>query len=419
MTRNTHRIMIYPYIIGSAAMIVLFLCALTAVYMIPNEKIEWHHEYSQYTLSEIEENWESFGNLFGLHSQPGMMDNSSDQVMLREAYIQDESMSALEAALYMNGYTRYWHGYQVFLRPLLMFYQIHQIRYLSMSVFFILLCWMLSALWRRLGKLEAMAFLLTMISAHIVVIPMSMQYMAVFMVTMLASLVLLYRYPFAHRENLPLFFMMVGMLINFLDLLTAPIATLGIPLLLCLCLEGRCGMGIKRSAATVLSSSAAWTAGYGLCWAAKWGIASLVLGQNQSETVWSKIRYWAIEGDKTAGRIETAVLNFKDYFLIQGIRTMVFPVLFLIVLCACALVCSRKEKCAAVSLAAMLAVSLYPYIWYIVLSEHSWQHHWFTYRAQIVTQFGLYLAVITLIDRVKMRSLTQRQSKRTLKKSYI
>lgn len=402
-----------------AAMIALFLGALTVAYMIPNEKIEWHREYSLYTLSEIEENWESFGNLFGLHSQPGMMDNSSDRVMFSKAYIQDESMSALEAALYMNGYTRYWHGYQVFLRPLLMFYQIHQIRYLSMSVFFVLLFWTLSALWRRLGKLEAVAFLLSMISAHIVVIPMSLQYMAVFMVTMLAALVLLYRYPFAHRETLPLFFMMVGMLINFLDLLTAPIVTLGVPLLLCLCLDSRGGMSIKRATATVLSSSVAWTAGYGLCWAAKWGIASLVLGQGQWETVWSKVRYWAIEGEKTAGRIETAALNFNDYFLVQGIRTMVFPLLFLLVLCVFAFVCGRKEKGAAVSLAAMLAVSLYPYIWYILLSEHSWQHHWFTYRAQIVAQFGLYLAVTALIDRAKLRALTQRHSRRTLKKSYI
>lgn len=413
MQKNKHILCIY--IICFAAMIALFLGALTAVYMIPNEKIEWHTEYSMYTLSEIEENWESFGNLFGLHSQPGMMDNSSDRVMFSKAYVQDESMSALEAALYMNGYTRYWHGYQVFLRPLLVFYQIHQIRYLSMTAFFILLFWTLSALWRRLGKLEAAAFLLSMISAHLVVIPMSMQYMAVFMVAMLAALVVLYRYPFARRENLPLFFMVVGMLINFLDLLTTPIVTLGVPLLLCLCLDNRDGMSVKRAAATVLSSSAAWTAGYGLCWAAKWGIASLVLGKGQWENVWSKVQYWAIDGEKTAGRIEAAALNFRDFFLSQGIRTMVFPLAFLLVLGVLAIVCGRKEKGAVVSLGAMLAVSLYPYIWYILLAEHSWQHHWFTYRAQVVALFGLYLAVAALIDRVKLCTLTQRKNGRTLK----
>ena len=123
------------YVLCCVALIAVFVLLMTLVYMIPNSKIEWHREYSLYVFYDIEETWESFGNLFGLHSQPGMMDNTTDRIMIREALIGDESMSALEAAIYMNGYTRYWHGYQVVLRPLLVLYQLHQIRYLNMFIF--------------------------------------------------------------------------------------------------------------------------------------------------------------------------------------------------------------------------------------------------------------------------------------------
>jgi hypothetical protein len=35
-----------------------------------------------------------------------------------------------------------------------------------------------------------------------------------------------------------------------------------------------------------------------------------------------------------------------------------------------------------------LWVALYPYIWYSLLANHSQIHHWFTYRAQLVSLMG-------------------------------
>lgn len=379
-------------------LIAVFVLLMTLVYMIPDDRIEWHREYSIYTLTEIEETWESFGNLFGLHSQPGMPDNTTDRIMMREALAQDETMSALEAAMYMNGYTRYWHGYQVILRPLLVLYQLHQIRYLNMFVFFGAFCLVLFALRQRTGKLSACAFFLAMVCAHIVAIPMSMQYMAVFMQTMLMMLLILRRYPFAKRESLPLFFMAAGMVINFLDFLTVPIVTLGVPLLLCLYLEYRERPDGWHAAKMAFSCSAAWTAGYGLCWASKWVLSFVVLGKNIFAEVTGKVQHWAIEADHAQGRMETVLRNFKNYFTMHGLRSMVFPLLLLLLLLLALVLFGRRERQAWLCSGVMLTVSLYPYIWYFVLMEHSWLHHWFTYRAQVVTLFGVCMAIILLID---------------------
>ena len=56
-----------------------------------------------------------------------------------------------------------------------------------------------------------------------------------------------------------------------------------------------------------------------------------------------------------------------------------------------ALILSRKLRDRGRILAClpMLMVAAYPYLWYLVLANHSQIHFWYTYRAQLVTMFGL------------------------------
>ena len=98
------------YIGSFVGLIALFTLLMTAVYTIPNKAIEWHREYSLCVL-DIEKGWESQGNLFGMFGQPGMMDNTTDNVMIAGAW-REENRNALQAAMSVNGYARYWHGYQ-------------------------------------------------------------------------------------------------------------------------------------------------------------------------------------------------------------------------------------------------------------------------------------------------------------------
>ena len=59
----------------------------------------------------------------------------------------------------------------------------------------------------------------------------------------------------------------------------------------------------------------------------------------------------------------------------------------------------KDKKTIAASLPIGL-VALYPYIWYLVMSNHSQIHYWYTYRAQVLTMFGI-LVFITCILREK------------------
>ena len=44
----------------------------------------------------------------------------------------------------------------------------------------------------------------------------------------------------------------------------------------------------------------------------------------------------------------------------------------------------------------LLVLAFMPYIWYFLLSNHSYQHFWFTYRLQAVTLAALFMAVLSL-----------------------
>lgn len=419
-TKKLNKNYIYIYITCFSAMIAVFLGLLTAVYSIDDKQIGWHQEYSLYVIEEIEENWESLGNLFGLHSQPGMMDNTTDRIMLEEAIANEKEFSALERALYMNGYTRYWHGYQVFLRPLLVFYQIHQIRYLNMFAFFGMLFAVILQMNKRMGVFCATAFLLCMICVHIVVIPMSMQYMPVFMVSLFAMLIILFRYPFRDIKLLPLFFMCIGMLINFLDLLTVPIVTLCLPLGVCLYIEQKQNSERSRPIFIVFSCSLAWGLGYGLCWISKWMLSTLVLDINVFADAVNQAKGWTMVYGHAVSRMDTVILNFKDYFNSLGIRAMAVPVAFLLILMIEVVCLGRREKQTIVNSSMIMLVGLFPYAWYFILMEHSCLHHWFTYRAQVATQFCVYLAMLSAIDKEKivlagkwMESLPRRRQNNT------
>ena len=55
----------------------------------------------------------------------------------------------------------------------------------------------------------------------------------------------------------------------------------------------------------------------------------------------------------------------------------------------------------------MLLVAFYPYIWYLVMSNHSQIHYWYTYRAQLVTLFGGLVFLCAILREKKNDGISQ------------
>ncbi len=387
----------------AGGIILLFTLLLTGAYLIPDKAIEWHREYSL-TVLAIEEEYETWGNIYGMNSEPGMLDNTTDRVMMQLALPSDTEMSPLQKAMHMNGYARYWHGYQVVLRPLLVFYQYHQIRYLNQLLFFGLFVMTLAFVNRRLGRMAALAFFMSMGCSLITAIPSSMQFMAAYIIMMAVSILLLIKYPFKRFESMPLLFMVTGMLVNYFDLLTVPLVTLGIPLILSMMMEAQRGdHSGKACLKLAFYCTLAWMLGYAMCWISKWVISSVVLKSNVFEQAFGQAALWTQAEQANHARTDGLIQNFHDYFTCQGKRTMIV-VFAPLVFCGMLALCFPKRKNWS-SAALIGAVSLYPYVWYLVLAQHSWQHHWFTFRAQCMTLMGVYAALLVAVDWARVKTV--------------
>ena len=198
-----------------------------------------------------------------------------------------------------------------------------------------------------------------------------------------------------------LFFFVVGMMENFFDFLTYPILTLGIPLILLLWMRVRDEKAdLKDNLLFTIWSSISWGVGYALTWIAKWGITTVVLGVRYFIRNLSVIEY-RLNGseEEPLDRIGTLQKNLKAWLNIRDNGMISWSkVVIVIAVIALILLIWKKAKDMKTILAylPMLLVAAYPYIWYLVMSNHSQIHYWYTYRNQVLTLFAglIFLASI-------------------------
>lgn len=124
-------------------------------------------------------------------------------------------------------YARYWHGYLIPLRILLCIFNITEIRILFILLFLVLATTLLMLINKKTNIWVMLVFLTAFISVEYLYIGVSLQGSSIFFITMLASIILIYRYK--KIKDFPLLFLIVGSLTSFFDFLTVPLLTLGIP----------------------------------------------------------------------------------------------------------------------------------------------------------------------------------------------
>ena len=302
-------------------------------------------------------------------------------------------MTALEAAMDMQDYPRYWHGYLTVLKPLSIFFTYREIRYINMFIVNILLAAVAIMLYKHTGRqggwMNACAYIAAATSMFVLVVPISFQYMSSFAGMLLMTLAVILNYKKRWTGMAELFFA-CGMCINFIDFLTYPVVTLGVPLIVLLLLElqdDKAGFtaGLRR----VIGLSVLWAAGYAASWATKWVLASLVLKKNVLLDAASQAVFRTVgDAQQAADYREALRANFSNLNYLKWDMKVVVPVLCLL-LVGMGFFLWRKNRKRAGKYALILLVCTYPYLWYLALANHSQVHCFFTFRAQMITAFGI------------------------------
>ena len=294
-------------------------------------------------------------------------------------------------------YVRYWFGTIPLIRLLLVFMQYQNIRYLNMIALFLLLAITIIAIERKIGIKYAIAYMISISLCGIIIIPMSLQFSPMFYITFGASLAVTLLYDKKSFKNIcPYIFLMIGSLTAFCDLLTAPLMSFGIPIILLMILRKKNNnYTLKENIIFIVKLGIIWILSYAMTYLAKWLIASVILQNNEVEIAWNKFMF-RVDKDNEYGKISTIYQNFKTYF---NNNVLIGLGIFTVIYCAIAINKKYYKNIDWKHIFIILCISIVPYLWYLVLTNHSGIHFWMTYRIQSITMFGLLSAILSFSDK--------------------
>lgn len=405
--------------------LMIAIVSLTAVYCLPTGRMNYNAKDAVGIFKK-----EASYPMLNQEYKNTQLDNYTDAIMLGIAVYRNNDLSIPQQALmnYRPGedpyqpvqelssylekhkassdlkYPRYWHGYLLFLKPALMLFGYGDIRMLNTFLQFALLGYIIYQFAKRqLGKYAiafgvAAAFLMPLATSQ------SIQLSTVFYPCMVAIAVMLRFHEWLNeRYRYCYLFMILGMCTSFLDLLTYPLVSLGLPLVVWMILHDE--EDWKYQLRWIIGFSLIWGLGFGFFWAAKWIITSLIMQENYvGEAIQEITKRTSNEGKlgETLSLKEVLEKNFKVF------DNPAYSNLFYATVFGGILFTIKKHipyRNFLKKLMPYMLISLMPVVWICLTANHSSIHYWFTSRTVAIFVFAWLTFIMSLYKHKKVRRL--------------
>lgn len=306
-------------------------------------------------------------------------------------------------------YPRYWHGYLIFLRPLLLIMDLGGIRILLQILIFTLSIILIILIVKRINIITAIIYIISLLLLNLNILANSMSDITTFVIALASAVfILLKRGQFIRPA---LVFMVIGSITSFWDLLTTPIVTIGLTLPLYILLNLK--RNNKELAKEFIKIIIAWCIGYGLMWVFKWIIADIILDKGVIKSSIHQLLYRL--GDTNTNNVNIpiyTVINENLYYWKITIPEILIGILLIYILFGISKeIYNQKikkikvEKIEIIKVIMFLILSISPFIWYIVIKNHSYVHSFFTYRDLIVFILNIQIAVALYFGYYESRTL--------------
>ena len=408
------------------ATIILLWAALYLTSLIPNESIRenmtgsslYYKEKKAYTFDEsgklnrIEDCYADavlLNVLWNIKSEDAFVSSLDTKYYDGEEYGESLGLYLTIGGTAPNtDYSRYWHGSVVFIRPLLLVTDVVGIRNLGLLTAIVLLAAISLFLIRKRQYFLAAALPASYACVHFWRMQLSMEYQSTILISLCICLLYLL---FEKRGNAQLICLasVSGVMTAFFDFLTTETLTITIPLLAVLIVreQEKRNPSFIKNIRFVISCGFSWGLSYGMTFLTKWILVSWVTGENRMTqaissaelrfggdlTVYS-MPFWKQVPSAVAANLTTLFGGTKrvEMSLVclgtAGVLLLGSAVFYLL----------RAEQKRRDIAAVLLLIALIPYVRYMVLSNHSYLHEFFTYRAQAAAVLALAGALWFNID---------------------
>ena len=274
-------------------------------------------------------------------------------------------------------YARYWHGSLVFIKPMMVFLNDHEIRFANTVFLFFLITITVVILIRKLPYC-VIPFMLTMLLIAPTTVGRCFEYYWLVCIMLISAILLIWNpRSWFSGESVFLLFLGAGIATAFFDFLTAPTISLTVPLAL-LCVLRKDEKRLKLMLVCVFY----WGMGYVGMWGIKWLIAIVFNYRDFISSLTSHVTLWSssILPDTTKiTRVGTLNKNFMTLFEDQYIDIILASYVVLIVTYAIKKRESiRREQiitCLLLYIPALIGI-----FWILFMASHSNVHTFFTYR---------------------------------------
>ena len=327
-----------------------------------------------------------------------------------ESFYQQAIGNAQQEDQFWIAYARYWNGYLIVLKPLLLFLNLDGIRILFAVLTLALLLADACLLARLRGIVAGALFFLSFLAVNCFIAAISLSLFFTFFIALAGALFVLV--VTARKRQVPTTvwwavpFFVIGALTSYFDLLCTPIITLGIPLALVVYLgaDAESGNGRRGLLSLLVVSIVCWGFGYVLLWAPKWIISSIVLGRDVVSDAIGQV--FVHMSTVTAGAVATDspldAIARNTTLLFPTWATIALAVIGVVLVVAAIALNRRLRPIDWRTIAALVFIAALPYLWYLFTVNHSYVHFWFTYRAQVVTLVGVAFAIESLFHPLVM-----------------
>lgn len=317
---------------------------------------------------------------------PDILDIGTDELIF-EYSLRNTEENCFDRAL-VKRYGRYWHGYVVVLRPLMLVFDLAEVRLVNLGTQFLLFGVFVFLIYFETKKLR---YLFLSFLAYFVLGPSSlacnMQYSSIYYVAIISGIVAIFAKKYINLNNRYIYlFLITGMVTSYIDFLTYPLLAWGIPATVVIALYEIRGKDNKQRYVFVdkivqlILSAIAWIAGYIGMWAGKW-LLGVIRADND---IWAQVKH---ETPLMIGsEVSNPLLRMQSFFKNWNHLTFKpFVVIFTIAFLLWAIAIIRKGVVKDYRIPAFVIMIFSAPVWYVVGYAHTWGHHIFTWRITLTT----------------------------------